>query len=169
MHHAFRTALAACLAATLALAAAPPSARAVEWKSWNDGRQAAQKSGHPVLVDVYTDWCGWCKRMDKDVYARADVSQYLASHFVTVRLNAESGETTVYQGRNRPASALASAFEVTGYPTTIFLTSTGEHLTNVPGYLDADRFLLLLRYIGDKHMEKGEKWEEYVKTAKAGH
>jgi len=164
MHHAFRTALAACLAATLALAAAPPSARAVEWKSWNDGLQAAQKSGHPVLVDVYTDWCGWCKRMDADVYAQPEVATYLARHFVTVRLNAESGERTIYQGRNQAARALASSFGVSGYPTTIFLTANGEHLANVPGYIPRERFLLLLRYIGDGHMARNEKWDDYVKS-----
>jgi len=164
MRHLHRIALVLLLATF----PATPS-RALEWQSWNAGLQRAKAANRPVLVDVYTDWCGWCKRMDKDVYGRADVSQYLAAHFVTVRLNAESGETTLYQGRSRPARALASAFDVTGYPTTIFLASNGEHLTNVPGYVEADRFLLLLRYIGDKHMERGEKWEDYVKTARAGH
>ena len=153
----------------LLVAAAATPASALEWQDWNAGLQRAKATHRPVVVDVYTDWCGWCKRMDRDVYARADVSQYLAAHFVLVKLNAESGERTIYQGRNRPASALATAFDVTGYPTTIFLAADGEHLTNVPGYLDADRFLLLLRYIGDGHMNRGEAWDDYVKTARAGH
>jgi thioredoxin-related protein len=161
MRPLFRIAIVVLLAAC----AATP-AWALEWQNWNNGLQRARATSRPVLVDVYTDWCGWCKRMDKDVYARADVSQYLAAHFVTVRLNAESGEPTLYQGHSRPASALASGFDVTGYPTTIFLTSGGEHLVNVPGYVEPDRFLLLLRYIGDGHLARGEKWEDYVKTAK---
>ncbi len=153
----------------LLVSAVTTPARALEWQGWDAGLQRAKATNRPVLVDVYTDWCGWCKRMDRDVYARADVSQYLAAHFVVVRLNAESGERTTYEGRNRPASALAAAFDVTGYPTTIFLASTGEHITNVPGYVDADRFLLLLRFIGDGHMNRGEKWDDYVKTARTGH
>jgi len=118
-----------------------------------------------VIVDVYTDWCRWCKQMDRDVYARADVSQYLAQHFVTVRLDAEGGELVSWQGRNMSARALASSFDVSGYPTTIFLSSSGEHLVNVPGYIEPGRFLLLLRYIGDGHMERGVSWDDYVKKA----
>jgi len=46
---------------------------AIPWRAWDPGLAEAQKSKRPVLVDVYTQWCGWCRRMDKDVYARADV------------------------------------------------------------------------------------------------
>ena len=144
---------------------ATPARAEVGWRSWDAGIADAQKTGRPVLVDVYTDWCGWCKRMDADVYARTDVARYLAAHFVTIRLNAESPTAVEYNGRRYSGRTLATAFNVSGFPTTIFLTSTGEHLTNVPGYLPADRFLLLLRYIGDGHMDRGETWDAYTKSA----
>src|SRR5512141_2575625 len=99
MRRAHRPTLAVSLAVLLLGAVFARPAGAVEWKHWNEGLQEARQSGKPVLVDVYTDWCGWCKRMDADVYAKPEVSGYLASHFVTVRLNAESGEQAVYQGR----------------------------------------------------------------------
>jgi thioredoxin-related protein len=156
------------LTALLTILAATP-ARAVQWKAWNPGLEAARSAGKPVLVDVYTDWCGWCKRMDAEVYAKPDVSDYLASHFVTVRLNAESGEQAVYQGRNYSARTLASSFDVSGYPTTIFFDGTGEHLANVPGYLPRERFLLLLRFIGDGHMARNESFEAYMKQAQGTH
>jgi len=157
------------LAAALLLAATCPPAHAADWKSWNAGLQAGQASGKPILADFYTDWCGWCKRMDHDVYARQDVNAYLSSHFVTVRVNAEGGELTSYQGRNYSARALAAKFAVTGYPTTIFFASNGDKLVNVPGYVEADRFLLLLRFIGDGHMARNEKWDDYVKQSQVGH
>lgn len=153
------------LALLLSTLFAAVPAGATEWKSWNAGLAAASASRRPVIVDVYTDWCRWCKQMDRDVYARADVSQYLAQHFVTVRLDAEGGELVSWQGRNMSARALASSFDVSGYPTTIFLSSSGEHLVNVPGYIEPGRFLLLLRYIGDGHMERGVSWDDYVKKA----
>jgi thioredoxin-related protein len=156
------------LPALLLLLATSP-ARALEWKSWNSGLQAGHASGRPVLVDVYTDWCGWCKRMDRDVYARADVAGYLSSHFVLVRLNAESGELTTYQGRTYSARSLAGTFDVSGYPTTIFLGPEGDRLATVPGYLEGDRFMLLLRYIGDGHLQRKEPWEQFVKREQGGH
>jgi thioredoxin-related protein len=138
------------------------TAFATEWRSWDDGMKKARAAKRPVVVDVYTDWCGWCKRMDADVYARKDVSDYLGSHFVTVKLNAESFDTVHWSDRLMTSKALAGSFKVTGYPTTIFLNAKGEHLANVPGYVAADRFLLLLRYIGDGYADRNVKWEDFV-------
>jgi thioredoxin-related protein len=154
------------VAATLASVPAP--GHAAEWLGWNAGLKRASDSGRPVLVDVYTDWCGWCKRMDRDVYGRADVDRYLASHFVLVRLNAESGEQAAWQGRAYSARSLSSAFGVSGYPTTIFLASDGTRIVNAPGYIEGDRFMLLLRYIGDGWMQRNVKWDDYLKQAQGG-
>src|SRR4029077_12479238 len=70
-----RSLSASLLAAALALATFAPAAYAAEinWRDWNTGLAEAAASKRPVVVDVYTDWCGWCKRMEKDVYAREDV------------------------------------------------------------------------------------------------
>jgi len=149
----------------LLLLALAPAARAVEWKKWDAGLSSAAASRRPVVVDVYTDWCRWCRQMDREVYGRPDVSRYLAEKFVAVKLNAESAEPVSYRGRSLTARSLASSFDVSGYPTTIFLTSDGDHLANVPGYVEPGRFLLLLRYVGDGHMDRGVKWDEYVKRA----
>lgn len=149
----------------LLLLALAPRAHAVEWTKWNAGLASAAASRRPVVVDVYTDWCRWCRQMDREVYGRADVARYLAEKFVTVKLNAESSEPVTYRGRNLTARSLASSFDVSGYPTTIFLTADGDHLVNVPGYVEPGRFLLLLRYVGDGHMDRGVKWDEYVKRA----
>ena len=57
---------------------------------------------------------------------------------------------------------------MSGYPTTIFLRSAGEHPVNVPGYVDKERFLLLLRYIGDGHMDRGVPFQDFVKRSATG-
>lgn len=148
------------------LAAAPSHAAGAGWKSWNAGMAEAKATGRPVLVDVYTDWCGWCKRMDRDVYSRADVRDYLSQKFVTVKLDAEAGDAARYEGRSFTSRTLANAFRVSSYPTTLFLKADGEHLVSVPGYIEPEKFLLLLRYIGDGHLERGVTWDEF--TAKRG-
>lgn len=149
----------------LFLAVAVPTARAADspiaWREWDAGLQEAKRLDRPVLVDVYTQWCGWCKRMDRDVYARPEVREYLGDKFVTVKVDAESSNPARYDGRAYTSRSLAGYFRVTGYPTTLFLRANGEHLVNVPGYVPADKFLLVLRYIGDGHLDRGETWEEY--------
>jgi len=156
-------------AALLALTALVPAAFAAEisWRGWNEGLSEAASSKRPVVVDVYTDWCGWCKRMDRDVYARQDVRDYLAKNYVAVRLNAEAAGRARYENRDYTPSSLAQRFRVSGYPTTIFLRANGEHLVNVPGYIDADRFKLMLRYFGEGAYDRGVSWEDFAKTPAA--
>jgi thioredoxin-related protein len=160
---------ASLLAAALALTTLAPASHAAEinWREWNAGLAEAAASKRPVVVDVYTDWCGWCKRMDKDVYAREDVRDYLARNYVTIRLNAEASGPAKYENRNYTSSSLAQRFRVSGYPTTIFLRANGEHLVNVPGYIDADRFKLMLRYFGEGHYDRGVQWEDFAKNPAA--
>jgi thioredoxin-related protein len=148
----------------VALASTAGAEGHVAWRGWDEGLREARRTNRPVLVDVYTDWCGWCKRMDRDVYSRADVRDYLASRFVVVRLNAEAQDGVQYEGQDLTSAGLAEQFRVTGYPTTVFLKSSGAHLINVPGYVPADRFMLVLRYIGEGHMEKGVEWESFLKA-----
>lgn len=149
------------------LLAAPAMAAHPAWKSWNAGLAEAKASGRPILVDVYTDWCGWCKRMDRDVYARADVRDYLGKRFVTIKLDAESSDLANFEGRSMTLGAIAQRFRVNGYPTTIFLGPGGEHLVNVPGYVPAERFLLMLEYIADDHIRRGVKWSDFEKRGGA--
>lgn len=159
---AFTTALLVLGLNTQVHAAAPA------WKDWNAGLREAATAGKPVVVDVYTDWCTWCKRMDQDVYSRPEVKQYLAAHFVTVKLNAEYTTAARYEGKAFTSRSLAERFRVNGYPTTIFLRANGTHIANVPGYVPADRFMLLLRYIGDGHMERGVSYDDFVKQNSGG-
>jgi thioredoxin-related protein len=134
-----------------------------EWRRWDPGLAEAEQSGRPVLVDVYTQWCGWCRRMERDVYSRPEVREYLNRNFVSVKIDAEAPDAAQYEGKAYTSRSLAARFRVTGYPTTIFLRPDGAHLANVPGYVPADRFLLLLRYIGDGHLDRGESFEAFVK------
>jgi thioredoxin-related protein len=138
------------------------------WRSWDEGLRESASSRRPVVVDVYTDWCGWCKRMDRDVYARADVRDYLDKRFVSIKLNAESRANGTYEGKTQTSRALAQRFGVNGYPTTVFLKQGGDHLVNVSGYIPAERFLKILRFIGDGHMDRGTSWEDYEKQGAAG-
>ena len=146
----------------------PSALAAPAWRSWDAGLREAGSSGKPVLVDVYTDWCGWCKRMDRDVYARGDVQDYLARRFVAVKLDAESGAAARYEGRAFTLRTLAARLGANSYPTTVFLSAKGAYLGSVPGYSPPQDFLLLLRYVGDGHADRGEKYDDYLRAAKAG-
>ena len=158
--------LAAASSQHVPAAAAPPPA--VVWRSWDRGLEEARASGRPILVDVYTDWCGWCRRMKADVYARPEVRAYLAERFVTVSLNAEGADAASHEGRSYTSRSLAARFGVSGYPTTLFLRADGGHQVYVPGYVEPVRFLQVLRFIGEGHMDRGVSFQEFSKPATPG-
>ncbi len=133
----------------------------LHWVGFNDGIAEAQKTGKKVLIDVYTTWCVWCKRMDANTYSNDDVSSYLRQHYVLVKLNAESSAKLSYKGKQYSEQDLARAFGVSGYPTTVFLKSNGDPITGMPGYAEADRFRDVIAFIAEDHYLK-QKFDEYV-------
>src|ERR1043166_1262050 len=84
------------IAAVLMLSFSPRQQDALKWYQWNEGYPIAQKQGKMILVDAYTDWCGWCKKMDRDTYTNSDVIKKLNQHFIIVKFNPEQREK-VYQ------------------------------------------------------------------------
>jgi thioredoxin-related protein len=137
----------------------------LNWLSLGQGLTEARKANKKILVDVYTDWCGWCKRMDSDTYANPRVEAYLAKNYVVVKLNAESSVKHVYNGKEYTEQEIAGGFGVTGYPTTLFLKPTGEAITAYPGYADARDFGIVLSYIAEDHY-LDTKFEEYAEGKK---
>lgn len=135
----------------------------LKWMGFNEGVSEARKSGKKVMIDVYTDWCGWCKKMDKDTYSEETVVDYLNNKYVAIKINAESATTLQYQGKSYTERELAAAFGVSGYPSIIFLGHDGEAITVYPGYADAGKFKAVLSYIAEDHY-KTKKFEDYAGT-----
>ncbi len=135
----------------------------LKWTNFTQGVKEAASTNKKVLIDVYTDWCGWCKRMDKDTYSDKSVRSYLNQEYVLVKLNAESNNTEMIDTMSVTDAQLASAFGVSGYPTTVFLTSDGQPITAAPGYMKPDEFLHVLKYIGGDFYKK-MKFPDYLKS-----
>ena len=97
-------------------------AYAISWKSNLEiAQRQAEIKRKPVLVDFYTDWCGWCKKMDRDTYSDAKVKK-LALEFICVKINADKH------------SDLVKKYNIRGYPQTIFFDSSGKVIKRVSGY-----------------------------------
>ncbi|RMG18380.1 MAG: DUF255 domain-containing protein, partial [Bacteroidetes bacterium] len=71
----------------------------INWVSIEEAAKLAQQDGKKILIDVYTDWCGWCKKMDKATYANAEVANYINANFHAVKFNAEQREEVVLKGK----------------------------------------------------------------------
>lgn len=132
----------------------------LKWRTFDAGLAEAKKTNKKIMLDVYTDWCGWCKKLDKDVYANDKVSNYLNKAYIPIKINGEGTTKLTYKDQKTNEVGLAQAFGIRSYPTIIFLDSHGEPINSLGGFVDADRFLPIIKFIGDDHY-KSMTWDEY--------
>jgi thioredoxin-related protein len=138
-----------------------PTPVLLTWNSFDVGFNLAKNTEKKVLVDVYTDWCGWCKKMDSEVYTDREVVKLINDHFILVKLNAESGNSLTFRGKTLSEADLAHELGVSGYPTTLFFDYNANPITDFPGYAAPERFSKVLDFIG-KDYYKTVSFQEYV-------
>jgi len=143
----------------------------IKWYSFEEALELAQKSPKKIFIDVYTDWCGWCKKMDATTFVHDTIVSYINQHFYAAKLNAERKDTVVINGStfinpspNTPRSAhqLAAALlqNRLSYPSFVFLNEEGQMISVVPGYMVPQAFEPVLHYFGDNSY-LNQKWEEF--------
>lgn len=148
-----------------------PFCQQIEWMSFEEAVEAQKVKKKKIFVDLYTDWCGWCKRMDKTTLSDPDVIQYLNEQFYPVKFNAEQPEDITFKGKvytlqrrkgKRDYHQLAAHISRNqlSYPTFIFLNEEAEVIQPVKGYQDATTFKTIMTYIGDDHFKR-TPWNQY--------
>ena len=99
----------------------------INWISFEQAMALAKQDGKPVLVDVYTDWCGWCKRLDATTYQDSAVVTYINANFHAVKFNAEGSEKISYRDSLYTKTGKTHDLAIKllqgklSYPTTIFM------------------------------------------------
>lgn len=119
------------------------------WHRYDKALPLAKKQNRFVLIDFYTDWCGWCDVMDEKTYADPSVKALLEKSFILVKVNAESRRFVKLRGQNVTEVRLASIYRVKSYPTTWFLQPDGKAIAPVNGYVTPEKFERILRYISE--------------------
>lgn len=144
----------------------------IQWMSIEDAYELTLTEENPkkIFIDVYTDWCGWCKRMDKATFQNEEVATYMNEHYYNVKFDAEQKESVEILGNtfkfvpqgNRGYHELAAALlnGKMSYPTVVFLNRKFEMLSPVPGYQESLAFMNIAKYFGDNiYLETS--WQDY--------
>lgn len=161
------------LMALLVFASSSMQAQEVSWLSWEEAVTLSESDENPkkIFIDIYTDWCGWCKKMDKDTFQNSEVASYMQENFYMVKLDGEGKEPIEYKGKtfkfipsgrngyHEFAAALMQG--KLSYPTTIFLDEKMNMLSPVPGYQKPEPFLQIAKYFGDD-VYKEKDWKTYT-------
>ena len=157
------------------------SSQQINWLTLEEALNAQKNNPKKILMDVYTVWCGPCKLMDKKTFSNTDLINYVNDHYYAVKFNGEGNETINFYGNifsnpnydvsrkntRNSTHQFAQFLGVKGYPTTIFLSESGDLITPVVGYLNVYQMELYLKMIkkGDYQVfSKPEDFENYRKN-----
>lgn len=154
-------------------AAAPEKPVKVEWMSIEEAEEKSKTEKRKIFVDVYTDWCGWCKRMDETTFSDPAVAKYLNENYYPVKFDAEQEQSLTFRGKNYEYKKMGNrgyhefAIELLNnrlsFPTVVFLNEDLQTIQSLATYLDAPKFETIINYFGtDSH--KKTPWEAYERS-----
>ncbi len=135
---------------------------APEWQPFEEAMGQAAETEQTVMVDIYAEWCNWCRRLEEEVYADTQVRNYLRENFAVTRLDFDDSESEVtFQNEPFAVPEMAYLLGAQGVPTVAFLSHEGEYITHLPGFVERDDFLDVLRFVATEAY-KDQTWEEFV-------
>lgn len=117
-----------------------------EGKTFQQILAQATAEGKPVFIDCYTEWCGPCKQMAKNVFPQKEAGDYFNSKFVCWKVDMEKGE----------GPELAKKYEVAAYPTFLILNADGSLRATQVGSAPLDKFIKTIDALLNE--EKGLPW-----------
>lgn len=114
----------------------------IQWMKFEEAIAENAKNPKMILVDVYTDWCGWCKKMDKETFTDPKVIEYINSKFYAVKMNAEDTKRTFeFMGKTYNEAQMAAAMRVNSYPNFVIIEPKLQNIAQMPGYRQPTEFL----------------------------
>ena len=146
----------------------------INWYTWEEAQEMSATNPKKVFVDLYTNWCGWCKRMDKTTFKDPEVIKYLNENFYPVKFNAEQKETVTFnerefpyyveEGKTKGIHLLAYALldGNMGFPAFVTLDESFARIMISPGYKQGEQLMQELTFANDEKY-KEMSWEDYQK------
>ena len=154
----------------------------VKWLTFEQAIEKSKTEKRKIFIDVFTDWCGWCKVMDKNTFSEANVAKILNEKFYPVKFNAEQTEDVVFSGTtfkfipqgSKGTHQLAAALlnNQMSYPNFVFLDEDFRLIpifqgsNSVPGYRKPEEFHIFLSFVGGDFFKKTNV-QEYQKEYKS--
>lgn len=146
----------------------------INWVTLEEADNLRQKEPRKILIDVYTDWCGWCKRMDATTFRDPELVNYVNENYYAVKLDAEQKEPITIGGKTYeydPNVGRRGVHKIAeellqgrmSYPTIVFLDERMNMIQPLPGFRKADEMQPILEYLATEAY-KSTPWEEWLKN-----
>ena len=158
-------------------------AQNINWVTFEQALALQKKNPKKIMMDVYTNWCGPCKMLDKNTFQNPDVAKYVNDNYYAVKFDAEGNEKINYKGnsydnkgykaemasRRNSVHGLTHALQVNAYPTIVFFDENGDVIFPLRGYQQPQQLELYLKmFLNNKHqeMKTQEDFNAYHSTFK---
>lgn len=158
-------------------------AQEIKWVTLEQAVKLQEKSPKKIMMDIYTTWCGPCKMLDRNTFQNPDVAKYVNQHYYAVKFNGEGNDVVSFKGntfsnpnynpenasRRNSAHQLAGYFQISAYPTIVFLDEKGELIAPIRGYQAPPQLELYLKMFKNnehKDLDTQEKFNSYYKAFK---
>lgn len=144
----------------------------IKWMSWEEALRLNQQSPKKIFIDVYTEWCGWCKKMDATTFSDEKVVKFMNDNFYCVKLDAEQKEDVIVHGdtlRFNPNNGRRGSHDLAvallngnmSYPSYVYLDKDLKRITVSPGYKVVDAFLDEVSFISND-IYQTMSYQEYI-------
>lgn len=156
----------------------------IKWMTIEQAQTKAKETPKPLMVDVYTSWCGPCKMLEARTFSDPKLAEYVNKHFYAVKFNAESGDAITFKGQklenpdydaakvggrngtHHLTYAIANVEGRIAYPTVTYLDNEMNVLAPVQGYLTPEQMEPILTYFGENHY-KTQDYQAFMGTFKS--
>lgn len=159
------------------------TAQEIKWISFEEMFEAQKKEPRKVIIDAYTHWCGWCKKMDKETFTNKEVVEYINKNYYAIKFNAEGNKYINFKGHKftnpgfklereygrNTAHQLATYLRINSFPTIVYLDENANLIAPIPGYKDVNGIEFFLKlFATNKYKEITDQaaYNEYVKSFK---
>ena len=147
----------------------------INWISFEEAVSKQQDVHKKMFIDVYTDWCGWCKKMDKTTFKNPIIVEYINQNYLPVKFDAEQKSPIEFRGKEynfvrngrrgyHELAAIITKGQLS-YPTYVFLDENMNVIQPVPGYQDEVTLEYILNYFGEDFY-KSVPWKQFTKDYK---
>lgn len=120
----------------------------ITWYPMHEARRQAADQDKIIVVYFHTEWCTYCRRMEKEVFTDDGVTETLSKLYYPVKVDAESSQKMQFGEQEYTGEEFALVMGVRAFPTFLFMNASGEIIRQQEGYMDKDLFLKLIHYVG---------------------